>query len=360
MTIVVVDDDRINLKLIDRLVGPLGRLVETFRDPCAAVARLAERRPMLLITAFAMPGLDGLEVVRRAHAMAHLAELPILMMTTSDERRIRLKAIAAGVTDFLTRPIDPTELHARARAALRLSAAQAELRDRASHLAHEVERATAIIAARESEIIFRLARAGDRRDHETGNHVLRVAGYARLIAQQLGLPEAMVRMIHLAAPMHDVGKIGVPDNILLKPGRLTADERAEMQKHTDFATEILGGSSWELLHVATDIAAGHHERWDGTGYPRGLAGEAIRLAARVVAVADVFDALTSERVYKRAWSIVEARQYLVEQRGGHFDPACVDAFLARWDDVLALNSAYADAKGQSVDTILASLTEYVS
>ena len=336
MTIVVIDDDRINLKLIDHLVAQFGEKVQTFRNPLDALEMMAQCHPKLLITDYRMPEIDGLELVRRVTAMRHLGDLPILMVTATEDRRVRLQAFAAGVTDFLTKPIDPTELRARARVLLRLADAQAELRDRARPHSHEGERATAVLAARETEIIFRLARAGDRRDHESGNHVLRVAGYARLIAEQLRLPAAMVQMIHLAAPLHDVGKIGVPDCILLKPGRLTAEERAEMQKHTDFGIEILGGSSWELLNMAADIAAGHHERWDGAGYPLGLAGEKIQLAARVVAVADVFDALTSERVYKRAWSLDEARSYVFEQRGGHFDPACVDAFLARWDDVVSL------------------------
>ncbi len=336
MSIVVIDDDRINLKLIDHLIAQFGETVETFRNPLDALDMMAHCHPKLLITDYRMPELDGLELVRRVTAMGHLVDLPILMVTATEDRRVRLQAFAAGVTDFLTKPIDPTELRARARALLRLADAQAELRDRALHLSREVERATAVLAAREQEIIFRLARAGDRRDQESGAHVLRVAGYARLIAEQLGLPAAMVQMIHLTAPLHDVGKLGVPDSILLKPGRLTTEERTEMQKHTDFGIEILGGSSWELLQMAADIAAGHHERWDGAGYPLGLVGENIQLAARVVAVADVFDALTSERVYKRAWSLDEARAYLIEQRGGHFDPACVDAFLARWDDVVFL------------------------
>jgi putative two-component system response regulator len=152
-----------------------------------------------------------------------------------------------------------------------------------------------------------------------------------------------VRTIHLAAPLHDVGKIGVPDEILFKPGRLTSDERARMQLHTEHGEDILGGSNWTLLKVAAAIAAGHHERWDGAGYPRGLAGEDIPLPSRIVAVADVFDALVSPRSYKQPWSLEEARRYLMEERGHHFDPACVDAFLARWDEVVAIGAGACDA-----------------
>ena len=338
MTIVVVDDDRINLALIRRLVGQIGHEVETFVDAESAMARLVDLRPMLIITDYRMPGIDGLEMVQQLRERPHLADTPILMVTSSDERRIRLQAFAAGVTDFLTKPIDPTELRARAQALLRLSEAQAQLRGHARALAREVDRATSSLAAREAEIILRLARAADHRDRDTGDHVVRVAGYARLIAEQLGLPEDQVRIIHLAAPLHDVGKIGIPDQILLKPGQLTSEERALMQQHTDFGEEILGGSNWTLLQVAADIAAAHHERWDGRGYPRGLSGAEIPLASRIVAVADVFDALVSPRSYKRAWSFEEARRYVEGERGSHFDPACVDAFLARWDEVMALAS----------------------
>jgi len=336
MTIVVVDDDRINLGLIRRLVGQIGHEVETFADAESALLRLADLRPMLLITDYRMPGMDGLELVERLRERPHLADMPILMVTSSDERRIRLQAFAAGVTDFLTKPIDPTELRARAQALLRLSEAQAQLRGHARALAREVDRATSNLAAREAEIILRLARAADQRDHDTGDHVARVAAYARLIADQLGLPEEQVRIIHLAAPLHDVGKIGIPDQILLKPGRLTTEERALMEQHTGFGEEILGGSNWTLLQVAADIAAAHHERWDGRGYPRGLTGAEIPLASRIVAVADVFDALVSPRSYKRAWSLDEARRYVEAERGSHFDPDCVDAFLARWDEVVGL------------------------
>jgi putative two-component system response regulator len=333
MPIVVVDDDRTALLLVTELVARLGRPVQPFRDSRAALAWMETNDTRLVITDYRMPGLDGMGLTLRLRAMAHTVDTPVMMLTTTDERASRLDAFAAGVTDFAVKPVDPTELHARASALLRLSDAQAALKDRAQLLAHEVERAMTALAAREEEVIRRLAAAADRRDHVTGDHIARVADYAGIVAESLGLPDGEVRLIRLAAPLHDIGKIGIPDSVLSKPGELTVPERRLMEKHTIYAEEILGGSNWDLLRVAAEIGAGHHEHWDGSGYPRGLAGEAIPLCARIVAVADVFDALVSERPYKGAWPLPAARDQLVALRGRQFDPACIDAFLARWEDV---------------------------
>ena len=350
MSIVVVDDDRTALGLVAELVAHLGQEVQTFRDPLAALGWMETHEPKLMITDYRMPDLDGMALTARIRAMPHTADMPVMMLTTSDERAPRLEAFAAGVTDFAVNPVDPTELHARASALLRLSVAQAALKDRARHLASEVDRAVAALAAREEEVIRRLATAADRRDHVTGDHIARVAGYAALIAEALGLPPTQVRLIRLAAPLHDIGKIGVPDSVLTKPADLTGDERRLMERHTLYAEEILGGSSWDLLSIAAEIGAGHHEHWDGRGYPRGLSGTAIPLAARIVAVADVFDALVSARPYKAAWPLAQAREQLLGERGRQFDPGCVDAFLSRWDEVsrIAEAASLAPARPASV------------
>lgn len=336
MTIVVVDDDRTALSLASELVSRLGQQVEPFRDPVAALAWIEAHEPRLMITDYRMPVLDGMALTARVRALPHSADMPVMMLTTADERAHRLDAFAAGVTDFAVKPVDPTELHARASALLRLSLAQAALKERARDLASEVDAAVAALAAREEEVIRRLAAAADRRDHVTGDHIARVADYAGLIAEARGLSAREVRLIRLAAPLHDIGKIGVPDSILSKPGDLSAPERRAMEQHTIYAGEILGGSSWDLLRVAAEIGIGHHEHWDGSGYPAGLAGTAIPLPARIVAVADVFDALVSDRPYKRAWPLEVARDELIRLSGRQFDPACVQAFLARWADVPAI------------------------
>jgi putative two-component system response regulator len=333
MTIVVVDRDRVGLLLVSELLAALGRPVQSFADPDTALAWMRDNEVDLLVTDLRLGSQGGgLTLTQQVRAMAHTADTPVMMLTTLELRRRRIEAFTAGVTDFAVKPIDPTELHARASALLRLSLAQSALKDRARTLATAVDQATAALISREEEIIRRLATAADRRDHVTGDHIARVADYARLIAEAMGLQPAEVRLITLAAPLHDIGKIGVPDAVLNKRANFTEAERAVMEQHTLYAEEILGNSSWDLLRIAAEIGVGHHERWDGTGYPRRLAGTDIPLPARIVAVADVFDALVSERPYKHAWPLDEARAHLLAERGRQFDPACVDAFLSRWDE----------------------------
>lgn len=295
----------------------------------------------IAITDYDMPGLTGLDVIAEARTVAGFAHVPIVMVTSLDQQSLRREALARGATDFLGKPCDPVEIRARVTNLMTISAAHRREQDRAAWLAREVAAAVSVIEAREREIITLLMRAAEHRDTDTGNHVARVAAYAGIIAERLGLDPERVRMLSLASTMHDVGKIGVPDAILLKKGPLTPEERAEMERHAERGRRILEGSSSEVVRLAAEIAGSHHERWDGTGYPAGLAGDAIPLSGRIVAVADVFDALVSERPYKRAWSQAEARAFLVEQSGRHFDPACVAAFLARWDAVERSHAALA-------------------
>jgi putative two-component system response regulator len=258
------------------------------------------------------------------------------MITSMDQRTLRREALAAGATDFLAKPFDHVEVRARVGNLLALSQARRAEAYRAARLEREVEKATRAVEAREREIVTLLMKAAEHRDSETGDHVGRVADYVTLIAQSLGFYDAEgVRRLALASTMHDVGKIGVPDAILLKPGPLTAEERCEMERHAERGRSILEGSGSDVVRLASELAFSHHERWDGTGYPNGLKGEAIPLSGRIVAVADVFDALTSDRPYKVAWSLEEARAYLIAQAGAQFDPACVSAFVFCWEKVVA-------------------------
>ncbi|TBW41390.1 HD domain-containing protein [Siculibacillus lacustris] len=206
----------------------------------------------------------------------------------------------------------------------------------AERLDAEVTQKTRDLAEREREIIWRLSRATERRDSDTGDHIARMARIAGLVAEAMGLPDADRRLIELAAQMHDIGKVGIPDDILFKPGAFMPDERRVMETHALLGWDILKGSESRLIQMAADVAVSHHEKWDGSGYPRGLAGEAIPLCGRIAAVADVFDALLSRRAYKAEWPIEEARAYIADNAGRHFDPACVDAFFARWDEIAAI------------------------
>ncbi|MEY2632931.1 MAG: hypothetical protein RIR00_1585, partial [Pseudomonadota bacterium] len=225
---------------------------------------------------------------------------------------------------------------------LALRSGQKFLADRALHLEALVEERTAALRQREQELIYRLSRAAEFRDPETGAHIQRMAHYSRLIARQLGLDDAQQKLIFEAAPMHDVGKIGIPDHILLKPGRLTPEEFELMKRHASLGYELLNGSASSVLQAGAEIANSHHEKFDGSGYPNGLAGETIPLFGRIVAVADVFDALTSERPYKKAWPVEDARKLLVDGRGQHFDPVCVDAFLEIWDEAMGIREQFGD------------------
>lgn len=326
-----------NLAVLKGIIASVpGWIVEGFADPYAALTRCHDRAFDLILVDYQMPGLDGIEVIRRLRVIPHAAQVPVVMITADGERRIRIEAIRAGANDFLSKPVDPEELRARAANLLALRRAQLALEDRAIHLADEVAAATRTIAQREEEVILRLARTMEYRDDCTGEHILRVAGISRLIAQALGLPGSYCASIYLAAQLHDTGKVGLPDSILLKPGALTPDEVAVMRRHTILGGEVLKDGSSDVVRMAHDIALSHHERWDGQGYPSGLAGAAIPLSARIVAVADVHDALRSERPYKHAWDGPRARAEIDRLSALAFDPDCVAAFGRVWGKVDAL------------------------
>jgi putative two-component system response regulator len=355
MQVVIIDDVEINVALMRRLAARLDDVQAVgFTDARAGLEHCIAHAPDLIVTDYMMPDLDGIELVTLLRATSSVAHVPVIMVTANNETDVRYRALEAGVTDFLAKPIDRTEFLARARNMLALSRSQKALADRASWLAGEVEKATAAIVARERETLFCLGRAAEYRDPETGGHILRMAHFSRLIAGRLGLSVAEQDLILMAAPMHDVGKLGIPDRILLKPGRLTDEEMAVMKTHALIGYEILKDSTSQALQAGAVIARAHHEKFDGSGYPAGLTGEAIPLYGRIVAVADVFDALTSERPYKKAWELDRARNFIAEASGQHFDPACVDAFFARWDDVLAVRAQHVDepAAAMSSDSAL--------
>lgn len=343
MRIAIIDDNPVNLKLMESLVRRAGDFApDIFQDSGEGLAWCLANSPDLIIVDYMMPPPDGLEFIRRFREVPANTDIPVLMITADHERETRYAALEAGANDFLTKPIDNSEFRARLRNMISLRRSQKALADRAAWLAEKVAEATREILDREREMITRLSRAAEFRDPETGAHILRMAHYSRLIADQLGLSGEDKDLILAAAPMHDVGKIAIPDHILLKPGRLDDAELVVMRTHAEKGYEILRDSKSRMLDLAALIAWTHHERFDGGGYPRGLSGEDIPLAGRIVAVADVFDALTTERPYKKAWELEQAIRWLRESAGGHFDPACVEAFLARRDDFLAIKASFQD------------------
>ena len=341
--IAIIDDSEINLTLFSTLVVKLGDCApQKFLDPLEGLAWCSSNRPELVIVDFMMPGIDGLEFIKRLRAVPGLEETPILMITANDDVEVRHVALQIGAMDFLIKPVDHVEFSARVRNMLALGASRKKLSDKASWLAEEVRKATAVIHAREQELLFRMSRAAEFRDPETGAHIQRMAHYSRLIAARLGLSGADQELILQAAPMHDIGKIGIPDGILLKPGVLTREEFSIMKTHAQIGFDLLDGSESTILQAAALIALTHHEKLDGSGYPRGLRGEEIPLFGRIVAVADVFDALTSERPYKRAWPVERAQAFLRDGAGAHFDTHCVSALLHNWDEVQTIYDRYRD------------------
>ncbi len=339
--ILAVDDNATNLALIERLLNKLSGVESiALTDPVLALDWCVENRPDLILLDYMMPELDGLTFMRRLKAIPERAATPVIMITADLERDVRYQALELGARDFLTKPLDAAEFTARIKNQLALIDAERKLADRAAWLAEEVAKATQEIRSREKETILRLSRAAEYRDPDTGAHLLRMSHYSRLIAVQIGLSPEEQELILEASPMHDVGKVGIPDAILLKPGRLDAAEFEIMKRHPRLGYEILADSTSPLLQAAAIIALNHHEKFDGSGYPQGLSGEAIPLYGRIVAIADVFDALTSERPYKQAWPLERARAFLVEQAGKHFDPVLVEAFLRAWDEVRAIHDRY--------------------
>src|SRR6185503_6225087 len=243
---------------------------------------------------------------------------------------------------FLTKPVDARECLARCRNLLTLRRQQLALEDRRRLLEHMVEDATREVREREKEALLRLARAGEFRDEETGYHLIRMSRYSRLIAHAIGLDADEVETVELAAPLHDIGKIGIPDQILLKPDRLDAAEWEVMRRHPVIGHEILKGSASKYVRMGALIALGHHEKYDGSGYPNGLVGDHIPLSARIVAVADVYDALTSVRPYKPAWPSEQAFEHLGSQAGRHFDPRMLEAFLGLRKEVIQVQNEWRD------------------
>ena len=330
--VVVIDDEFTSRVILDKIVQSVQSniVVKTFADPITALAWVRNNQPDLIIVDYMMNGMTGLEAVKQMRQIYSLEGVPIVVVTALEEQSIKYQALESGATDFISKPIDPYECKVRCRNMLHLRQQQKIILNRAQFLEQRIADATQQIRDREQETLFRLAKAGEYRDQDTGNHIVRMAKYSRLIGEAMGLDQEQCELIERAAPMHDIGKIGIPDHILLKQGKLTSEELAIMKTHPVIGFQILQNSPSKYLRLGADIALSHHEKFDGSGYPYGTKGDEIHLEARIVAVADVYDALTSRRPYKTAWSNEDGLDYLTKNSGKHFDPACVDAFVAQF------------------------------
>jgi len=340
----IIDDMATGRHMLTSLIKNVDSEIEVHAFDNAEIALpMAEMKvPDLVITDFRMPDMDGAEFIRKFRNINGCDEVPIIVVTASEDKNVRYESLEAGATDFLTRPLDPNESIQRCRNLLKLRYQQKVLHERADDLEREVANATREIREREKETLFRLARAGEYRDEETGNHVIRIAQYCRAIAEGMGLSGEECTSIEMASPMHDVGKIGISDTVLLKPGKLEDEEWELMKTHTTIGYDILKGSPSGYLKLGAEIALCHHEKWDGSGYPAGLSGKNIPLAARIVAVADVYDALRSDRPYKQAWPVEEVLAYIKKESGRHFCPECAQVFLDIHETILEIEDRFSD------------------
>ncbi len=329
LQILAVDDEQSNLLLLRRILEREGYAnVRTTTDPTQVPALFATCCPRLVMLDLHMPQIDGFELMERlAPLTGERRSVPFLVLTADATEETKRRALSLGARDFLTKPLDRTELLLRVHNLLHVQRLQDRLFEQNANLEEEVAERTRDLEHARIEILDRLALAAEYRDDDTQEHAWRLGRTCALLALGLGLPDREMELLRRAAPLHDIGKIGIPDSILLKPGRLTEQEFEQIKTHTTIGAEILSGSTSPLLRMAEQIAITHHERWDGGGYPIGLAGEQIPLAGRIVAVADVFDALTHQRPYKSAWAVKEAVAEVFQQAARQFDPDVVHAFI---------------------------------
>ena len=346
--ILIVDDEPVNIRLLDAILTPLGYESIAAASGEEALEVAHREMPDVIVMDVMMRGMNGFDAARAIKNNEQTQIIPVVMVTALQSVEDRVRALEAGADDFLTKPVDRTELRARVRSLVKVKAYNQHMRDHQTQLELEVRKHTEQlreafekVQAASLDTITRLSMAAEYKDEDTGSHIQRMSHYSALVARRLGLDDETVESILYAAPMHDIGKIGIPDRILLKPGKLDAGEWIIMKTHTTIGAEILSAGEG-FVALGEVIARTHHEKWDGSGYPEGLAGEDIPVAGRIVAVADVFDALTSRRPYKEPFSIEKSLAIIREGRGSHFQPEIVDIFEEVLEDVLDIKEHYRD------------------
>ncbi|MBF0340993.1 MAG: response regulator [Magnetococcales bacterium] len=340
--ILIVDDTLENIDLMKEILLPFYRLQVATSGRLAIRIALSPTPPDLILLDIMMPEMDGYETCRILKADPRSREIPVLFVTARSQIEDEIQGFELGAADYLVKPVSPPIVLARVRTHLAMHDQQKLLADQVARRTAQLELRNRELEETRVEVIRQLGRAADYRDNETGMHVMRVSGYVRLLALRFGLCEAEAEILQLASPMHDVGKIGVPDAILLKPGKLTEEEFQVIRTHPEIGWRIIGEQKSAILHLGGVVSLTHHEKWNGQGYPRGLQGEAIPVAGRIVAVADVFDALTAVRPYKRAWSVEDALNFVAREAGEHFDPGLAQLFLGMRTEIGQIMEQYRD------------------
>ncbi len=331
----IIDDQATERRILETIIKTVGHNISivSFDNAREALRAAEEDIPDLILTDYKMPDMDGIELIRSFRENPLLCDIPIVVVTIVDDKSVLYDALDAGATDFLCKPIDHYQCKVRCRNLLNLRRQQTIIRERAASLEKSYQEQAVNIRTRESAILYRLARAAEFRDVPCDQHFQRVGILSRRTAEVMGLPEDFCNTIEQASVIHDIGKVGIPETILNKTDALTDDERRIVQRHTWIGYQILKNSESDFLDMGAIIALNHHERFDGQGYPNNLSGNKIPIEARIVAVVDVYDALTSSRSYRKAWNHEDALEYLKNARGKEFDPDCIDAFISIVDEV---------------------------
>jgi len=341
--ILVVDDNQTNVVLLRNLLESVGyEYVEGITDPREVKGLYATASYDLVLLDIRMPHLDGYQVMTQLKEISADDFPPVMVLTAQTDQETKLKALDAGAQDFLHKPFDRVEALTRIRNMIEVRLLHKQVRNQNEILEQRVNERTRELEETRLEVVRRLSVAAEYKDNETGLHVVRMSKIAKVLALAVGMSEDDAELLHIAAPMHDIGKIGIADAILLKPGDLTFEEREVMKNHAMIGAEILGEHEWPLMHMARTVALTHHEKWDGTGYPMGLKGEAIPLVGRICALADVFDALTSDRPYKTSWSVEDALKFITDKTGTHFDPTLVEKFIENLDEIVYIRESFRD------------------
>jgi putative two-component system response regulator len=358
--IMVIDDSKLERKLLAAFLKPQNyEIIEADGGP-HSIELVRAHRPDLVLLDLILDGITGLEICTQLKKDEELRLIPVVMVTAYGDKQSRVKGLEAGADDFLIKPVDRAELVARVKSSLKVKAyheyarlkdyyhnLELAVREKTSQLENalkQIKEANVSLTQAYLDTLYRLSIAAEYRDDDTAGHIKRISHYSLAISRSLGLPSALCEMISQASPLHDVGKIGIPDKVLLKPCKLTWDEWQIMKQHTIIGANILAGSDNKLLQIAEQIALSHHEKFDGSGYPYGLAGQKIPLTSRIVTLADVFDALTSKRIYKPIFSVSEAVKIIKDSTGSHFDPEITNAFFKVFDDILSIKEQFKDEK----------------